>query len=567
MTGRRRVGRLAAAAAGVASVVLGAGLGELVAGVFLPASGPLAVVGGTLVDAAPSWAKETAIAWFGTNDKTALLVGIGVVLLLAAAGAGLLEAWRAPWGRMLVAGVALVVAVVATTRADATGLAWLPSAVAGAVAVPTLAWLLRAAERFARAPAAVTPARPAPPTAGPLPAVPPPDVTTAAAAATDTAAAPATANDAAPAAAAAAPTQQPHPVGRRRFLALAGGAAALGVLAAISGTMLRAGRQAAVVARSVIRLPKAAVAASAVPAGAELHVYGLAPLVTPNGGFYRVDTAIVPPQLDPATWRLRIHGMVEREVVLTWDELLALPLQESWATLMCVSNPVGGDLIGTASWLGYPVRELLARAQPAAGADMVLSTSVDGFTAGTPLAALTDPQRAALLAIGMNGAPLAPEHGFPARLVVPGLYGYVSATKWVTDLEVTRFDRATGYWTVRGWSDHGPVKLESRIDVPRDGQSLGASDTVVAGVAWHQHTGIRRVEVQLDDGPWRTAELAPAISADTWVQWRMPWAATTGTHTIRCRATSADGQTQTSIQAPPAPDGATGWHSIQVTVT
>jgi hypothetical protein len=230
-----------------------------------------------------------------------------------------------------------------------------------------------------------------------------------------------------------------------------------------------------------------------------------------------------------------------------------------------VSNPVGGDLVGNAVWLGYPIRELLKKAQPDADADMVLSTSIDGFTAGTPIEALTD-ERDALLAIGMNGEPLPLAHGFPVRMVVPGLYGYVSATKWVTELEVTRFDKARAYWTDRGWSERGPIKLQSRIDVPRAGRDVEAGDSVIAGVAWQPRTGISGVEVQVDDGPWQAAELATAISDDTWVQWRMPWQAQPGEHRIRCRAIGGDATTQTDQYAAPAPDGASGWHTITTTV-
>lgn len=230
-----------------------------------------------------------------------------------------------------------------------------------------------------------------------------------------------------------------------------------------------------------------------------------------------------------------------------------------------MSNEVGGTLIGNALWLGYPIRELLARARPSADADMVLSRSIDGFTASTPIEIVED-DRNAILAVGMNGAPLPAEHGFPVRMVVPGLYGYVSATKWVTDIEVTRFDRASAYWTSRGWSARGPIKLESRIDVPREGRGVSAGQSVIAGVAWQPHTGVSGVEVQVDDGPWQRAELAPAISDDTWVQWQLPWQAEAGDHRIRCRATDADGNTQTETEAPPAPDGATGWHTIRVSV-
>ena len=294
------------------------------------------------------------------------------------------------------------------------------------------------------------------------------------------------------------------------------------------------------------------------PASAELGIDGLAPVITPNGEFYRIDTALAVPAVDPATWSLRVHGLVENEVTLTWDELLALPLDESVTTLACVSNEVGGDLIGNAVWLGYPIRELLARARPTADADMVLSRSVDGFTASTPLEVLQD-DRNAILAVGMNGAPLPAEHGFPVRMVVPGLYGYVSATKWVVDLEVTRFDAASAYSTDRGWSALGPIKLQSRIDVTRQGQPAAAGTVVIAGVAWHQHIGIAGVEVQLDDGEWREATLATAISDDTWVQWHYEWSdAPSGSHTARVRATSADGEVQTSRRQGVVPDGATG---------
>lgn len=503
----------AAVAAGVASVVLGAGVGELVAGLVLPGSSPFAAVGSALIDLAPAWAKDTAIALFGTNDKTALLVGVALVALVTAGLAGWLEARAAPWGRVVVLLLGAVGAIAAMTRADAGALSWLPSALAGLVGAAALWWLVRTLR----------------PSTAP------------------------TGNGA-------------FGLDRRRFLAWAGGAAAVGVLAAIGGGLLRAGSQAAATARALFRLPAPAVAAPPVPAGAELGILALAPVVTPNRGFYRIDTALVVPQIDPSSWSLRVHGMVGRDVVLTWDELVALPLEESWTTLACVSNPVGGDLIGNAKWLGYPVRLLLERARPSAGADMVLSRSIDGFTASTPLDALTDPHRNAILAIGMNGEPLPAEHGFPVRMVVPGLYGYVSATKWITELEVTRFDRATAYWTERGWSERGPVKLQSRIDVPRRGQGLSPGETVIAGVAWQQHVGVSKVEVQVDGGPWREATLATAISDDTWVQWSIPWTAEKGSHAIRCRATSADGETQTEVDAWPAPDGATGWQQLNVDV-
>lgn len=533
-----------AAAAGVASVALGAGLGELVAGLLVPGASPFASVGSALIDLAPPWAKDTAIALFGTGDKAALLVGIGIVAIALAAVAGILETRLPPAGRVIVGLFGVVGIVAAMTRADAGALAWLPSAFAGVVGAVMLGVLIRML-RAASSPAP--------------PARVPEEMATHEERAT-----------------ASVPPERPSPLerahagapnpDRRRFLLWAGGATVVGVLAAVGGSIARGGVRAASAVRQAIRLPAPAATAVPVPAGAELDISGLARVVTPNDQFYRIDTALVVPQLDPATWSLRIYGLVEEEVTITWDELLALPLGESWTTLTCVSNPVGGDLIGNAKWLGYPVRELLARARPTAEADMVLSRSSDGFSASTPLEVLTDPDRASILAVGMNGEPLPIEHGFPVRMVVPGLYGYVSATKWVTELEVTRFDRASAYWTQRGWSEKGPVKLQSRIDVPRRNQGLSPGDTVIAGVAWQQHVGISKVEVQVDGGAWREATLAAAINDDTWVQWSIPWTAEKGQHAIRCRATNVDGETQTSVDAWPVPDGATGWQQLNITV-
>ncbi len=500
-----------------------------------PASSPFAVVGGILIDLAPPWAKETAIALFGTGDKAALLVGIGIVLLAASGLIGALEHRRSPLGAVTFGLLGFAVGIAATSRADAGVWAWLPSIAAGVVAAVVVRWLT-----------GLLPER---------------SDQTDAKDATD-AGRPASRGVASAAPGGPAGTG----IDRRRFFLWTGVMAAAGLAAAVGGAALRAGSQAVSVVRRAIVLPTPAVAAAAAPAGAELSIAGLAPVVTPNADFYRIDTALVVPQIDPATWSLRIHGLVERELVLTWDELLALPLEESWTTLTCVSNEVGGDLIGNALWLGYPLRHLLDRVNPTADADMVLSRSIDGFTAGTPLEVLRDDGVAAILAVGMNGEPLPVEHGFPVRMVVPGLYGYVSATKWVTELEVTRFDQASAYWTDRGWSERGPIKLESRIDVPRAGASVPAGDTVIAGVAWQQHVGVAGVEVQVDDGAWRPATLATAISDDTWVQWSIPWTAEAGRHTVRCRATSATGEVQTERTAPVVPDGATGWHTREVSV-
>jgi DMSO/TMAO reductase YedYZ molybdopterin-dependent catalytic subunit len=303
----------------------------------------------------------------------------------------------------------------------------------------------------------------------------------------------------------------------------------------------------------------------AAPAGVSTGVDGVAPWVTPVSSFYRVDTSLAVPLVVPEEWTLHIHGMVDREVTLTYADLLRRGLTEDWITLCCVSNPVGGHLIGNAWWSGVRIAPILAEAGPRPGADAVLSRSVDGWTAGTPLSALTD-GRNALFALAMNGQPLTPEHGFPVRMIVPGLYGYVSATKWVTDIEVTRFGDFSAFWTERGWSPLGPIKTESRIDVPRNGASLPVGKVMVAGVAWAQHRGIHQVEVRIDSGPWHRCRLAADPTIDSWRQWVYEWQATPGNHDIRVRAHDAKGQVQSPLEAPPAPDGATGIHVVNVRV-
>jgi DMSO/TMAO reductase YedYZ molybdopterin-dependent catalytic subunit len=513
---RRRDGWWAALA-GVVATGAGRAVAELVAAVVDPASSPVLAAGGAVVDAVPGWLKDLAVSWFGTADKAVLLATMGVVALAGAALAGLLERRRPPWGAVLLGVVGAVAAVVAAGRPGAN-VAWaLPSLLGVVVAIALLSALLRRVETWF-------------------------------------------AEDERPGA------ERRYAIDRRRFLQWSGVTAAGAVVALGVSRAVSAGGRAVRVARDAVRLPRPATAAPAVPAGADLGVEGAAPYVTPNAEFYRIDTALVVPQVDPGDWSLTVTGLVDAPFTITWDDLLALPLQEHHVTLACVSNEVGGDLIGNALWLGYPVRELLARARPQAGADMVLSRSTDGFTAGTPLEVLQEDDRQCLLAIGMNGEPLPTEHGFPARLVVPGLYGYVSATKWVTELKVTRFADEQGYWTPRGWSALGPIKLSSRIDVPRPGDDLPAGAVTLAGVAWAQHTGISGVEVRVDDGAWVAAELAETVGPDTWRQWRLEWDAAPGDHLVAVRATDADGNVQVEAQAPPAPDGSTGWHTIELTI-
>ncbi|MBN9630506.1 MAG: molybdopterin-dependent oxidoreductase [Actinobacteria bacterium] len=501
-----------AAAAGVASVAAGVGAAEIVSAIGVQDGSPILVVGSLVIDLTPAWLKNAVIGVFGTGDKTFLIVSLAVVLIVGGGLAGWVELRRPPLGRVLIGVGGVVGAFAAITRSGGGIVDVLPSALAALVGILFLGWLiglLRGTE----------PTRVAP----------------------------------------------NGSVSRRRFVTAASGTALGGILAAVVGQVVASGYRAAAAARAAFHLPKPAVAAPPVPAGASFDVAGLSPIITPNADFYRIDTALQIPGIQPQDWRLKITGMVETEVELTFAQLLALPLEESITTLTCVSNEVGGGLIGNARWLGYPIRHLLARAKPSADADMVLSHSQDGWTAGTPLEALTD-GRNAILAVGMNGQPLPLEHGYPVRMVVPGLYGYVSATKWVVELEVTRFDKATSYWTDRGWSERGPVKLESRIDVPADGRQVKAGTVAVAGVAWSQHVGVSAVQVQVDGGDWQQATLADAISVDTWRQWKYAWDATPGSHTIKVRATDARGTVQTAKVQDVVPDGATGLHTISVTV-
>ena len=352
--------------------------------------------------------------------------------------------------------------------------------------------------------------------------------------------------------------------GDRRGFLLRGGLAVLGTAAAVGiGEVLGRGRRRVEDARSLLRLP---VTSGTVPRGADLGVSASHPWRTPNQVFYQIHTALSLPSITPDEWTLRIHGMVDKEVTITYDDLVRRELTEDWVTLCCVSNVVGGDLIGNAFWSGVLVRDLLEEAGVRAGADAVRQTSKDGWTCGTPLSALTDPSRNAMLAVAMNGKPLPVEHGFPVRMVVPGLYGYVSATKWLVDLEVTRFSDFSAYWTQRGWAPRGPVKTESRIDVPRDGQELRAGRARLGGSAWAQHTGIEKVEVQLDGGPWQRAELGRVPNDDTWVQWSHESSLRPGKHTLVVRATDRSGTTQTPVRADVIPDGASGWHTVQFEV-
>jgi DMSO/TMAO reductase YedYZ molybdopterin-dependent catalytic subunit len=355
---------------------------------------------------------------------------------------------------------------------------------------------------------------------------------------------------------------------RRRLLIAGAGTAVVAAGAGGLGSLLL-GRGGA--APGQVRLPAPALRAADVPAGVDLRIPGLTPFVTPNASFYRVDTDLVLPQLSPDTWTLKIDGMVDRELEISFADLLRMPLTEADITLVCVSNQVGGTYNGNARWLGVPLAGLLRRAGVRAGADQVLSSATDGMTISTPVETIMDGPppggQSALLAVGMNGQPLPVAHGFPARMIVPGLYGYVSATKWVTKLTLTTFARQKAYWTQRGYTAQAPIKTESRIDVPKPLAQVKAGPVTVAGVAWAPHKGIAAVEVSTDNGPWHQATLAAADGLDTWRQWRWDWDAAPGLHSLRVRATDKTGATQTSQRAGPVPNGASGWDSTVVTVT
>ena len=358
--------------------------------------------------------------------------------------------------------------------------------------------------------------------------------------------------------------EEPASLDRRRFLVSGMYAAILAGVTGVAGQYF-VRRSAASASRSAVRIPTPSSTAAPLPAGADVGVPGASSFFTPNGSFYKVDTALLTPAVSTDGWQLRIHGMVDKEVTLNYAQLVARPLIERDITLTCVSNEIGGSLVGNARWIGAPLKAILEEAGIDPAADQIVSRSVDGFTAGSPTATVMD-GRDSMLAIAMNGEPLPLAHGFPVRMIVPGLYGYVSATKWLVDLELTTFDAYDAYWIQRGWSQQAPIKTESRIDTPRSGGSVAAGQVAVAGVAWAQHRGISAVEVRVDQQPWQPAELGTQDTVDTWRLWVYRWNATSGRHTLQVRATDGTGQTQTADLAPPPPNGATGYHTIDVNV-
>ena len=502
--------------AGVVAAGVGIGLAELVAGLLVTVPSPLNALGQQVVSRAPGGVLTAAIDLLGGANRPVLLL---VSLLVAAAlGAllGRLATVRYVYAVVVVVGVAGLGLAAAMSSPDAAlASSTLTLAAAAALVLVVLRALLA---RLGMAPASGD------------------------------------------------RSQQRLPddeVDRRGFLRVAVSAAASALAAGAFGRGLFTNR--VVVEPAQVALPQAGVTRPPVRGDLADRVPGVSDVLTPIDDFFRIDTAIVLPRVDPDAWRLRVHGLVEHELELTFDQLLDRELVEVDATIACVSNEVGGDLIGTARWIGVPLSALLAEARPTAAAEQVVGRSVDGWSGGFPLSVARD-GRDALVAVGMNGQPLPIRHGFPVRLVIPGLFGYVSATKWLEEIELATWDGFDGYWVPRGWAKRAPVKTSSRVDVPADGDTVAGDGLVVAGVAWAPIRGIDRVEVRVDAGDWTAARLAPALSDATWVQWHTDLDLEPGTHELSVRAVDGEGELQAEGPAPPAPDGAEGWHTITVEV-
>jgi DMSO/TMAO reductase YedYZ molybdopterin-dependent catalytic subunit len=505
--------------AGVAAASVAVGVAQLVGIPFGARSDARTAVSAVVVDLTPGPIKEWAIQTLGTLDKLFLAIVVLVVIATIAAIAGSLETRRRPLGSAAIAAAGVLGCTAVLSRQGGTLLDTIPTVVGAACGVVVLRMLTRRISSPLEDP-----------------------------------------ND-------KAELSQPE-AARRRLIIL--GLFGFGAVSGVTGAVISRMVHSVAADRRTFALPRPRTSAPPIPADVQPKGVALPSFITPNADFYRVDTALSVPQLSHGDWRLRIHGMVDRETTYSFADLARFDVVETVTTLTCVSNPVGGNYISTGVWTGYRVADLLAAAGVHADADMVLSTSIDGFTAGTPVQALTD-GRAALLAVGLNGQALPVEHGYPARLVVPGLYGYVSATKWVVEMELTRFDRAEAYWTRQGWAARAPIKTESRIDVPKSGQKVPIGPVVFGGVAWAQNRGVRAVEVRIghdsSQGGWQPAQLGASYSNETWRLWSFPWEAKSpGKQTITVRAIDNTGTVQTEDRAYPVPDGATGWHTVNFTV-
>jgi DMSO/TMAO reductase YedYZ molybdopterin-dependent catalytic subunit len=503
----------------VLSAAAGAGLGHLVAGFVSPEASPVLAVGSTVIDLTPTPVKEWAVAQFGTADKPILIGSVALGTLLIAGGIGFVARRHRTLGLALLGALALTSVFAAVLRPTSTSVDMIPGFVTAVAGVGLASWYLGLLDGLGAA------------DRDPL----------AGAGADNTA-------------------REDGRSGRRHVLAAAAG---LGVVAAAGGAIGQVlGRGAS---PEAVTLPAAAEPLTALPTGLENTVRGISAFRTPNSQFYRIDTALVIPRVSTDGWKLTIDGDVDRPYSLTFDELLKMPLVERDITLTCVSNEVGGQYVGAARWLGVRTKDLLERAGIRAGVDQIFSHSTEGMTISTPVQALTD-DREALVAIAMNGEPLPAMHGFPARLVTPGLYGFVGATKWLTRMQATTYQADRAYWTERDWATDAPILTQSRIDTPRGLNRLDAGRVVIGGVAWAQQRGIKKVEVRVDENSWQEAKLGPDAGIDYWRQWYLPWDALPGRHQLTVRATDLNGDLQPEQDATPFPKGATGWHSIVVLI-
>jgi DMSO/TMAO reductase YedYZ molybdopterin-dependent catalytic subunit len=534
--GRDRWGRrLLGALAGLVAAAVALGAGELLAGLVGPASSPVVAVGNAAITLVPEPLKEFAIRTFGARDKLALVAGVLVVVALYAVVVGLLALRNRRAGAVGVALFGVVGVVAAVTRPSAGVLDGLPSLVGGLIGVVALLLLV----------APLTGVRTSAPTSGTV--------------------APSESMADRLRGVLGSGDRKGVELDRRRFFVTGGVAVGVAVLAGGGGRLLQR-RFDVAEARDSLTLPRPASPAPPLPPGADLAktVRGVTPLVTANRDFYRVDTAITVPQIRPGDYQLSLSGMFDHTRTFTLQDLFGRrDLVERDITLTCVSNEVGGRLAGTARWLGVPLGAFLRENGVRSDSTQLVCRSVDGMTIGASTKAALDTEDA-MLAFGMNGEPLPTEHGFPVRMIIPGLYGYVSACKWLTSIEASTFEAFDPYWVRRGWTAQAPIKVASRIDTPAPLRTFTAGRRPIAGVAWAQTRGIGTVEVQVDDGPWQQAQLSPETDADMWRQWMLPYDFPAGTHTLTVRATAANGEVQTSDRASPFPNGSSGWHSIQV---
>jgi DMSO/TMAO reductase YedYZ molybdopterin-dependent catalytic subunit len=539
--------------------VVALGVAQIVAALLSsPIGEPVAAVGELSIDHTPPAVKNFAIREFGSSDKTVLVWGIRGVLIIFAAVIGILAVRKLWQGMCALAVFGAIGVYAALIQPSATATDAMPSLVGAGVAAFALSYFSRRAAPLAAAHAPAQPGYRSPEQPEPAqPGGPAWRPVETAAGGRGARYAQLTGRD----------ILEPVP-DRRRFLLGSVAVAGISLITYAGGSWLAETRDVGTI-QAALRLPLPAIPAPPLPPGADLKIPGLSSFITPNSNFYRVDTAIVLPEIAPANWQLRIHGLVRKELVLSFEDLIKRPLIEDYVTLCCVSNPVGGPYIGNAKWLGASLRSLLQEAGIKAGASQLLATSSDGFTSGTPVQVAMEGGRDSLLAVAMNDTALPVEHGFPVRQVIPGLYGYVSACKWIVDIEVTTYEAAQAYWVPRGWDSQAPIKTESRIDVPTGQNPIKAGKQIsVAGVAWAQHKGIEAVEVRVAGGPWQQARLAAVPDLDTWRQWVYEWDVNVrpGSYLIEARATDKTGYTQTALQEPPEPNGATGYPAVSVQV-